>query len=113
ALIVQAIANTRGKIAIINGAGAQRLSEEACTATSVHYAYTTRAVANTVGAALIEHGDDTWYFITVDYSFGYDLETDTADVVKSHGGKILGEALHPLGAKDFVSYLSRAQASGA
>src|SRR5580704_13928338 len=74
AQIVQRAGDVRKKIVIINSAGADRLSNEACTATSVHYTYNTHAIANTVGTALLARGYDTWFFITVDYSFGYDLE---------------------------------------
>jgi branched-chain amino acid transport system substrate-binding protein len=113
ALIVQAIANTRNKIVILNSADAARLSNEACTPTSVHYGIDTHAIANTVGAKVVEEGDKTWFFVTVDYSFGFDLESDTAAVVEAHGGQVLGNALYPLGAADFESYLARAQESGA
>ncbi len=113
ALIVQAIANTRHKIVILNSAVAARLSNEACTATSIHYTFDTHAIANTIGAALVERGDKTWFFITVDYSFGYDLEHDAENVVEAQGGQVLDGALVPLGAQDFVSYLARAQQSGA
>jgi branched-chain amino acid transport system substrate-binding protein len=113
ALIVQRLADTRHKIVMLSAPGAVRLANEACTATAVHYAYDTRAIANTVGAALIARGDDTWFFITVDYSFGYDLEHDTEAVVEQHGGQVLGGALHPLGASDFISYLARARHSQA
>lgn len=113
ALIVQALANTRHKIVILNSAVAARLSNEACTATSIHYTFDTHALANTIGNALVARGDKTWFFITVDYSFGYDLEHDTQAVVEALGGEVLGGALHPLGASDFNSYLARAQQSGA
>ena len=113
ALVVQRLADTRHKIVMLSAPGAERLTNEACTATSVHYAYDTRAIANTVGSTLVQRGEDTWFFITVDYSFGYDLEHDTEDVVEEHGGQVLGGALHPLGASDFTSYLVRAQHSQA
>jgi len=113
ALLVQAIANTQHKIVILNSAVASRLSNEACTPTSIHYSFDTEAIANTVGAALIKRGYKTWFFITVDYSFGYDLEHNTEAVVEADGGEILDGAVHPLGAADFVSYLSRARQSGA
>jgi len=113
AQIVQAIADTRHKIVILNAAVAERLSNEACTATSIHYAFDTHAIAHTVGSALVARGDDTWFFITVDYSFGYDLESDTAAVVTKSGGKVLGHARYPLDAHDFASYLARARESHA
>lgn len=113
ALIVQAIANTRHKIVSLSAPGAVRLSNEACTPTAIHYVSNTRAIAQTLGGALVARGADSWFFITVDYSFGYDLENDTAEVVEAKGGKVLGHARHPLGAHDFGSYLAQAQESGA
>ena len=113
AQIVQRFADARHKIVVLNAPGALRLSNEACTATSIHYVFDTRAIANTVGAALVARGDKDWFFITVDYSFGYDLEHNTEDVVEEAGGKVVGGALHPLGAADFVSYLERARDSDA
>jgi len=113
ALIVQAIAGTRQKIISLSSAIAERLSNEACTATSIHYAFDTHAIANTIGAALVARGDDTWFFITVDYSYGYDLERDTSEVVEAHGAKVLGRARHPLDAHDFESYLARGAGIGA
>jgi branched-chain amino acid transport system substrate-binding protein len=113
ALIVQAIGNTRGKIVILNAPGANRLTEEGCTATSVHYTNDTYAIAHTLGRAIVANGGDTWFFITVDYSYGYDLEDETAAVVKANGGTVLGHARHPLGAADFSSYLLQAKQSAA
>ena len=113
ALIVQAIAGTRDKIVLLSAPGANRLSEEACTATSVHYTNNTYAVAHTLGRAVVANGGDSWFFVTVDNSYGYDLEDETAAVVKANGGKVLGHARHPLGADDFSAYLIQARASGA
>jgi branched-chain amino acid transport system substrate-binding protein len=113
ALIVQRIADTRDKIVMLESADAARLSNEACTPTSVHYGIDTHAIANTVAAKLVDEGKKTWYFITVDYSFGFDLERDAAAVVEAHGGQVLGDALYPLGTADFESYLARAKHSGA
>jgi branched-chain amino acid transport system substrate-binding protein len=113
ALIVQRIADVRNKIVSLSSAVAARLSNEACTSTSIHYVSDTYAIAHTVGKALMARGEDTWFFITVDYSFGYDLENDTSAVVTQSGGKVLGRARHPLGAQDFAAYLARAQESQA
>jgi branched-chain amino acid transport system substrate-binding protein len=113
ALIVQAIANTRNKIAILNAAGAERLTNEGCTATAIHYTNDSYATAHTLGRALVSGGADTWFFITVDYSFGYDLEREMTAVIKANGGTVLGRARYPLSAPDFSSYLLQAQQSRA
>lgn len=113
ALAVQAVADTHHKIISLSGPGAVRLTNEACTRNSVHYVYDTRSVAQTVGTALVTRGDKTWFFITVDYSFGYDLENNTAAVITQSGGQVLGHARYPLDSHDFGSYLARARESGA
>jgi branched-chain amino acid transport system substrate-binding protein len=113
ALYVQRIADTRDKIVILNSPGANRLTEEGCTATSVHYTNDTYAVAHSLGRAIVANGGDSWFFITVDYSYGYDLEDETAAVIKANGGTILGHARHPLDAPDFSSYVLQAQQSQA
>jgi branched-chain amino acid transport system substrate-binding protein len=113
ALYVQRIGDTRNKIVMLSAAGANRLTEESCTATSVHYTNNTYAIAHTLGRAIVADGGNTWFFVTVDYSYGYDLEDETATVVQANGGTVLGHARHPLGADDFSSYLLQAQQSRA
>jgi branched-chain amino acid transport system substrate-binding protein len=113
ALYVQRLAETRDKIVMLSAPGANRLTEEGCTATSIHYTNDTYAVAHTLGRAIVAGGGDSWFFITADYSYGYDLEDETAKVVKANGGTVLGHARHPLGADDFSSYLLQAQQSRA
>ena len=113
ALIVQAIAGTHDKIVILNTPGANRLTEEGCTATSVHYTNNTYAIAHSLARAIVANGSDTWFFITADYSYGYDLEQETGSVVRANGGKVLGSARHPFGASDFSAYLLQAQQSSA
>ncbi|MBV9014687.1 MAG: ABC transporter substrate-binding protein [Alphaproteobacteria bacterium] len=113
ALIVQRIGDVRHKIVSLSGPGADRLTNEACTATSIHYVFDTYSIAHTVGSALVDRGEKTWFFITVDYSFGYDLERDTVEVVTAKGGEVVGRARHPLDTADFSSYLARAQQSKA
>ena len=113
ALIVQAIGRTRDKIVSLSAPGADRLTGEACSPTAMHYTSDTYAIAHTIVPVIVKRGGNTWFFITVDYSYGYDLERDTAAVVSDAGGTVLGHALHPLGAPDFVSYLDQAQSSQA
>jgi branched-chain amino acid transport system substrate-binding protein len=113
ALYVQRLADTRNRIAIFNAPGANRLTGEACTATSIHYTNDTYAVAHTLGRAIVADGGDSWFFITADYSYGYDLENETAAVVKANGGMVLGHARHPIAATDFSAYLLQAQQSRA
>jgi branched-chain amino acid transport system substrate-binding protein len=113
ALIVQRFADLRHKIVSLSAPGAERLTNEACTATAIHYVFDTYSIGHTVGTALVDRGAKTWFFITVDNNFGYDLERDTTEIVTAKGGQIIGRARHPLEAADFSSYLARAQQSKA
>ena len=113
ALAAGEIAKARNKIIMFNGPGSIRLSNEACGPYTVHYVFDTYAQANVTGLAAVKRGLDTWFFITVDYAFGQDLEKDTVNVVLKSGGKVLGNVRHPLNTSDFSSYLLQAQASKA
>jgi branched-chain amino acid transport system substrate-binding protein len=114
-LAVIKIAQARNKIAIIAAAagGSSRITNEDCTATSIHWTYNTYTLANVIGSAIVKQGGDSWFFVTADYAFGHSLEKDTSDVVEAAGGKILGSVRHPLNTADFSSFLLQAQTSGA
>jgi branched-chain amino acid transport system substrate-binding protein len=113
ALAVVDIAKQKNRIAIVNGAGASRLTNESCTSNSIHYSWDTYALANGTANAIVKQGGTSWYFISADYAFGQALEKDASDVVKANNGKVLGSSKHPLAASDFSSFLLQAQASGA
>jgi branched-chain amino acid transport system substrate-binding protein len=113
ALAAGEIAKARNKIIMFNGPGSIRLSNEACGPYTIHYVFDTYSQANTTGVAAVKQGLDSWFFITADYAFGHDLEKDTANVVLKSGGKVLGDARHPLNSSDFSSFLLQAQSSKA
>ena len=113
ALAVVEVAKQKNRIAVFNGPGSTRLTNESCSAVTVHYTYDTFALANGTGKAVVKQGGNTWFFLTADYAFGHSLEKDTSDVVKAEGGKVLGSARHPINASDMSSFLLQAQGSGA
>ena len=113
ALAVQEVAHARNKVLLISGAADSDLTGRACSPTLVHWTYDDVALANGTGRAVVKNGGGTWFFITADYAFGYDLERDTTTVVRQNGGSVLGSVRAPLGTADFSPFLSKAQASGA
>ncbi|MGF6310584.1 branched-chain amino acid transport system substrate-binding protein [Bradyrhizobium sp. i1.8.4] len=113
ALAVQELSKEKKKIDIVVGAATSRISGDACTPYSFHWAYDTRALAVGTGGALTEAGGNTWFFLTADYAFGYALEKDTSDIVASKGGKVVGSVRVPLNSSDFSSFLLQAQSSKA
>jgi branched-chain amino acid transport system substrate-binding protein len=102
------------KVPLFNiGPGGASLTNEDCTAYSVHYVYDTTALANGTATAIVNGGGKTWFYLTADYAFGTQLQAAAAKVVEEHGGRNLGAVRVPLGAADFSSFLLQAQASGA
>jgi branched-chain amino acid transport system substrate-binding protein len=113
ALTVTGLAKEKNRIAIINGSGSSRLTGDACTPNSIHYAYDTYALARGTGSALAKEGKKTWYFLTADYAFGHALEADTSAVVKAMGGEVVGSTRYPPESFDQSSFLLQAQSSKA
>ncbi|SEO33552.1 amino acid/amide ABC transporter substrate-binding protein, HAAT family [Paracoccus alcaliphilus] len=112
-LAVQALSQEKQKITINTGAATTELTGEQCSPYGFHWAYDTHALAVGTGGALVKEGGDSWYFLTADYAFGYSLEENTGDFVKSQGGEVVGAVRHPLATTDYSSFLLQAQASGA
>ena len=113
ALASAKVAAEKKRVYMNSGAGSSALTNEQCTPYTVHYAYDTVALAKGTGSAVVDGGGKSWFFLTADYAFGHALETDTATVVKAHGGQVLGTVRHPLNASDFSSFLLQAQSSKA
>ena len=113
ALAVQKIAADKNGIAITTGAATARLTGDGCSSRGVHWVYDTYALGKGTGTAVVRQGGDTWFFITVDYTFGKSLQKDATTFVEAAGGKVVGSVTHPLDQTDFSSYLLQAQASKA
>src|SRR5262245_38834853 len=113
AFVVNDIARSKNKVFLASGAAASDLTGARCTPNTVHWTYDTWALANGTGRAIATTGGDSWFFITADYAFGHALERDTAAVVETSKGKVLGRVRHPLSTNDFSSFLLQAQASKA
>ncbi len=112
-LAMAKVAAEKKKPFIAVGAASSALTNEQCTPYTMHWAYDTTALAKGTGNAVVKQGGKTWYFLTADYAFGHQLQTDTAKVVQASGGQIVGSVRHPLNASDFSSFLLQAQSSKA
>lgn len=94
------------------------LPAQYCSPNSAQWAYAqwvydSYALGKVLGTSVTNGGGDTWFFITVDYTFGHALERDTSQFVKAAGGKVLGSVRAPINTSDSSSFLLQAQASGA
>lgn len=114
ALAVSGVAKEKNKIFLCSGAATSDLTGKSCSPNMVHWTYDTYMLAKSTGGATVKAGGDSWYFLTADYAFGKQLQSDTTGFIKAAGGKVLGAALYPFpGTTDFSSFLVQAQASKA
>ncbi len=113
ALAVEQLAAEHDRIAIAGAVGSTAFTGKSCTPTEASWIYDSYALTTSLAKAIVAQGLDTWFFITVDYTFGHSLEADATSAVHAAGGKVLGSVRHPLNTADFSSYLLQAQASGA
>ncbi|WP_173420984.1 ABC transporter substrate-binding protein [Ensifer adhaerens] len=113
ALAVTQVAKDEDKIAIVNGSGSSRLTNDGCTPNSIHYSYDTYALANGTASQLISQGMKNWFFLTADYAFGHALEADATQIVKADGGEVSGSVRYPIETSDHSAFMLQAQASPA
>jgi branched-chain amino acid transport system substrate-binding protein len=107
------LATEKKRSLLVSGAASVEITGSKCSPYVTHWTDDTYALARGTAAALTEQGTRSWFFMTADYAFGYDLERDASRVVEEHGGKVLGSVRHPLNTADFASLLLRAQDSKA
>jgi branched-chain amino acid transport system substrate-binding protein len=110
---VQTIAKEKKKVDLVTSTATTALTNEACSPYGVHWTFDAYALSVGTAKTLVEQGGKTWYFVTADYTFGYNLEATATRVIQGLGGKVVGSAKVPLNTADFASALLAAQASGA
>jgi branched-chain amino acid transport system substrate-binding protein len=113
ALALVKVAEEKNRILMPTAAATSALTGPGCGPNSVHFIYDTYGQTKTIINALAKQGNDTWFFITVDYAFGLAIEQDATGFIKAAGGKVVGGVKHPLNTQDFSSYVLQADASKA
>jgi branched-chain amino acid transport system substrate-binding protein len=113
ALAIQELAADHDRISITVGAGSSDLTGKNCALTGFHWAYDTYSNSVGIARAMVGFGLDTWYFITVDYAFGWSMEENASSAVQAAGGRVVGRSRHPLDTRNFGEFLPAAQDSGA
>jgi branched-chain amino acid transport system substrate-binding protein len=112
-LAIQEVARQKERVFLITDSASSDFTGKACSPFGIHFSYDTYALANGTARAMVKQGGKSWFFLTVDYAFGYALARDAGKFVQAAGGTVLGEVRHPLNASDFSSYLLQAQQSKA
>lgn len=113
AIAIQKMMGEKKKPYMLAGTASSSLTNDACSAYGSQWVLDTYSLAKGVIKSMLAAGNDSFYFITVDYTFGKTWQADATKFIEDGGGKVLGSVLHPLNSTDFSSYLLQAQASGA
>ena len=113
ALAVNEIAREKNKTILVSAGGTTTLTGSACSPNTVQWTYDTWSQSSAIGTALVKAGNRKWFFLTADYTFGYNLRDETSKVVLANGGEIVNSVRHPINSSDFSSFLLEAQASKA
>ena len=113
AAAVQQIARERNRTVMITASAVSEFTSKNCSPTSSHWADDTHALTTGVARLTAGAAKNTWFFITVDFSFGQALQTLTTQAIEATGGKVLGSTKFPIGNSEFSSQIIAAQASGA
>src|SRR5262249_36793193 len=58
-------------------------------------------------------GGDSWFYITVDYSFGHEAQALSEKIVTAASGKVVGSVTHSTGTADVSPFILQALASKA
>ena len=112
-LAISEVARQKNRLYLATGAATSDLTGTKCNANTIQWTYDTWNLAHGTGKEMVKAGGDTWFFLTADYTFGHTLERDTAEVIETNGGKVVGRVRHPLNTNDFSSFLLQAKASRA
>ena len=113
ALAVQQAARDKGRTVMITAAAVTEFTSKLCAPTSSHWADDTHAMAAGSSQVLTKQGGTTWFFVTVDFTFGAALQAEATKVIEANGGRVIGTAKFPIGNTDFSSQIVQAQTSGA
>ena len=110
---VQQLARDKNKLAVFTSTGTVDLTRSLCSPNGIHWTYDSHSVAVGAARANMIGGAKTWFFLTVDYTYGRSLQAEATQLIEANGGTVLGSAKHAFETKDFSSDILKAQSSGA
>lgn len=113
ALGTQALAQEKNRIALVTGSGSTVITGAKCTPNSALWVIDTYAIARAVAEPMVAAGDKTWFYVVADITIGKSFVQDVTPVIAAGGGRVVGQAFHPLLADDLSSQILQAQASNA
>ncbi len=113
ALPVQTLAREKDRLVVFTSSASSDLTGVNCSPNGIHWTYNNYSQALGAVRYQSEHGAKTWYFLTIDYAYGRNVQRDTTEMIQAAGGRVLGATLHGFDTTDFSSSILAAQASKA
>ncbi len=113
AIGVQNLAKEKNKVAVFISSSSSDLTGKYCGPNGVHWHHNNYSQAFGVVKAAIDAGGKDFFFMTVDYAFGHNIQRDTTAMIEGNGGKVVGATPHPFDRTDYSSDLLKAQSSKA
>ena len=113
-LAISQVVNEK-KAIYLTSVGADEITGKGCNRYTFRWSVPTHGAVQETVVPLIKKFPNAkrWYTITPDYVFGHSLLNNAKDVFKKYGIEHVGNDMHPLGATEFTSFYTKAQASKA
>ena len=112
ALAIMQVAQKFKKLYFNTGANSDELRQAKCNRYAFHVESSNSQMILPVGRYLVKNKKiNRWYFITPDYTYGYDCYNLASGILKKEGGTNLGQDLVPTGTSDFSSYILKIKAA--
>ncbi len=113
AMNVQTLAREKDRIVIFTSSASSDLTGSACSPNGIHWTFNNYSQALGAVRYFSGRGAKTWYFLTVDYVYGRNVQRDTTAMIEAQGGRVIGSSLHAFETTDYSSSLLAAQSSKA
>jgi branched-chain amino acid transport system substrate-binding protein len=113
AMGIQQLAREKDQLVVFVSSASADLTGSACSPNGFHWTYNNYSQALGVVRGLAAENAKSWYFLTVNYAYGRNVQRDTTAMIEATGGRVLGTTAHPFEATDFSQDLLQAQASKA
>ncbi len=113
ALGVQTLARQKDRVVIFTSSASSDLTGSVCSPNGIHWVFNNYSQALGPVEFLSERGVKTWYFLTIDYTYGHNVQRDTTAMIEARGGRVIGSMLHGFESTDYSNSLLAAQSSKA
>lgn len=100
-------------VTFIVSAAAMPMINEKCGPRQIQMLMDTYGLSRAITGPLVSEGKKKWFFITVDYALGQNLQAFGESALAEAGGEVVGSAKHSPQTTDFSPFLLEAKTKGA